>query len=650
MKQMIRHAAYGLFPLIAVFNSNIVYGDQPQVVAHKSEYMATSGVASEGFTPKGDNSVYSYLTIPESFAKDLEQNKSSIAIKFNGCNEDPEVTGKPVLNLNGVIDRGAAPAFNKDWEAPSPRWRACPTEDFIVLEPGQGAEIETYVDILRCSGEGILPTLMADIHVLDSQMMEETSRDPREIARRLVGKPADSQFIMESHYRVFANCKWRAGDYKQIFGEPLKGRISGKALSKFTKKTPVNVQSYLLDKATPKHLKDDGGRLFKQTLEAVYSLGSGKGVDEQSCYPENNKDTASAQRSIDAAAGGTVTLSGMFSTKWTADHSLHPAWGFMVEAWSNDNGGWSKLGWSWVQSNSRWSINIPMSDTVRVIYRSDNSYYKPQGENGGTYRWAHSFNNVNSDTNIGHYYANTDGGAYNGLGELVESAMTLWSRLYWSAGVNPVMSSAVPIWFPNTWYDCGSGSGNPWSCASSGTGEVWLIASHGVQASVVVHELAHQLNNKFWQNKRPAGSGGSHSLNSCYPARLGMALREGFANFLPAWTGYPTRNVADGGFSSSRWSLGYDPERNTSPPNCTNGWENEVWVARTFWDLHDTRADNDDVLWFVHMGGVMTLYLGNGIASNGDARDMRDYENIYRGAASAGHQGFISSIFNQNRM
>lgn len=154
MRRQIKQIAFGLLPLMSVLVFSSAYGDQPQVVASKNQYAAMSGVASEGFTPNGDNSIYSYLTIPDSFAKELEQNKSSIAIKFNGCNEDPPVTGKPILNLNGVIDRGVAPRFNKDWEVPSPRWRTCPTEDFIVLEPGQGAEIETYVDILRCSGEG----------------------------------------------------------------------------------------------------------------------------------------------------------------------------------------------------------------------------------------------------------------------------------------------------------------------------------------------------------------------------------------------------------------------------------------------------------------------------------------------------------------
>ena len=75
-----------------------------------------------------------------------------------------------------------------------------------------------------------------------------------------------------------------------------------------------------------------------------------------------------------------------------------------------------------------------------------------------------------------------------------------------------------------------------------------------------------------------------------------------------------------------------------------------MWVARTFWDLHDTHADGDDNLWFIHKGAVISLYLSNGIANDGDARDMRYYENIYRNAASTGHQTIISNIFDQNRM
>ncbi len=121
-----------------------------------------------------------------------------------------------------------------------------------------------------------------------------------------------------------------------------------------------------------------------------------------------------------------------------------------------------------------------------------------------------------------------------------------------------------------------------------------------------------------------------------------------FATFIPAWVGYPNRHVAEGGFNDPQWNVA-DLETRFPPPNCSNGWANELWVARVFWDLHDTRSDGDDILWFIHKGAVINLYLANGIANNGDARDMRFYETIYRNAASPGHQTFISDIFEQNR-
>jgi hypothetical protein len=345
----------------------------------------------------------------------------------------------------------------------------------------------------------------------------------------------------------------------------------------------------------------------------------------------------------------------MFSTKWSSDHSLHPGFGFRVEAWTNETGSWRKLSSDWVQSNGTWQLNINSTlgyagNHLRVLYRSYNEYYAPQNEDGDTYSWKDPDRySIPTNYYVGHRYADTDGGSYNGVGELVDAAMYMWSRLYWNAGVNPVPASPIKFYFPNTWYDCGDGSGVPWSCANT-SGEIWLISAHGIKAEVVTHEMGHQLNNKYWDNKKPAGSGGNHSLSSCYPTRLGMALREGFADFMPAWVGYPDRNVAEGGFSAGRWALGYDAESHLSPPNCTNGWENEVWVARTFWDLHDTRSDNDDILWFIHRGAVIVLYLSNGIANDGDARDMRNYETIYRDAATPGHEGFITDIFEQNRM
>lgn len=442
------------------------------------------------------------------------------------------------------------------------------------------------------------------------------------------------------------------GAYGDVYGTPSRGKLRGGKRTadfvNFAKVMPVNLEAFRRQADIPGNTRFDKLESVKIAMKEALARGSAK-EGEQICYPEM-PEKAPASASVESLATSHV-ITGRFSTKWTTDHSLHPGFGFLVEVYKAGTS--TKLGNSWVQSDGSWRVNVSSSSgfvtgqQIKVYYRSYNSYYAPQNQDGNKYWWYDPNWTVTSTSfNVGHRFADTDGGAYNGVGELVDNAMTMWSRLYWSASINPVGSSPIRFFFPNTWNNCGGSS--PWSCASGN--DLWLIASHGVQGDVVNHEMGHVLNNKFWQNKRPAGSGGSHSLNTCYPTRLGMTLREGFANFMAAWVGYPSRNVAEGGFNVGRWDLGWDAEQRNTPPNCAKGWENEVWVARTFWDLHDTRADGDDILWFNHPGAVISLYLGNGIANDGDARDMRYYEDIYKNAASPGHQGFISDIFEQNRM
>ena len=46
---------------------------------------------------------------------------------------------------------------------------------------------------------------------------------------------------------------------------------------------------------------------------------------------------------------------------------------------------------------------------------------------------------------------------------------------------------------------------------------------------------------------------------------------------------------------------------------------------------------------------MLYLFLSNGPANDGDALDMRDFEDVYRNAATPGHEDFISDIFDQNR-
>ncbi len=631
----------------------IAWADQPIGVGYRIDYAEAKGIASPGVTAGGDAEVAVTLV-----HGNRSLAKSYLAVLFPGCGRDPQVGGRPLFNLEDVIAGKASPDYNREWQVPGARWSACPDRHAVVLTPDQEEKILLNVDFLRCTGDGLSPRLRGEVFRIDEGTARQILADGASSTLLLGERQPDSEVVIDSYYRIGTRCDWVAGSFESVFGTGGKS-APVKSYDKVPDTTPVDVLSYRRNVRLPGSFKDDGGALLKRTLEEIGQRGSGL-AGEPDCFTDDLKlgpifDTSEPAagaadlageglHDLGAARGPSVIVSGRFSTKWSTDHTLHPAWGFRVQAGT-------ALGTTsaWVASDGAWSLSVPAGIPYTIHYRSYNGYYRPQNQSGNTYSWSHSFPAAAAATNIGHWYADTDGGNHNGLGELVDAAMWMWSRLYWDGGINPVPSSALTFWYPNTWYDCGDGSGNPWSCANT-SGEIWLIATHGVQADVVTHEMSHQLNNKYWGNKRPAGSGGSHTLTGCYPTRLGMALREGFADFMPGWIGYPNRNVPAGGFGSGRWALDWDAESNASPPNCASGWQNEVWVARTFWDLHDSRADGDDILWFNHKGAVPAIFLSNGIANDGDARDMRDYESVYRDAASAGHEGFITDIFEQNRM
>ena len=622
---------------------------------------ARAGEFRPGPTPGGDARVQIGLAGLSDLAG------SRLLVVFPGCGEDPSSANRPILNLDSVLKYGVKPRY-ADWQDPGPRWRVCPSDSALLLEPGAAPSVFLSVDFLQEVSEGLSPRLPVQVHVLSEDDIARIDFD-KDIGcqwANIVGRRSPAaELTIDLYYRLDAvRHTWFMGDYHDVFGrpepDPLFGRPTGD-YKEVAARLPVDVLSFRSNRRIPGETEDDGGKLFQETLERVLGEKSAlAGAD--ACQAEDYDVRVLTQAGVPASGSRTVSLaafayqlSGRFSTKWSADHSLHPGFGFRVEAWSDDFLGiWIKLGEDWVQADGTWSLNVPgvpifSGNRLRVYYRTRTSYYDVKDLSENRYVWVDpDWLNIPASFNVGHRYADTDGGSYNGVGELVDAAMYTWSRLYWNGGINPVPASPVNVYAPNTTYDCGDGSGSPWSCANVG-GNIWLIASHSVQAQVVSHELGHQLNYKYWNYRRPANAGGSHSLTSCYPAKLGMTLFEGFADFLAGWVGYPGRSVAEGGFGSGRWALSWDLESRNAPPSCTNGWENELWVGRTFWDLHDTRGDGNDVLWFNHLGATPVLYLANGVANEGDARDMRFYETIYRNAASFGHQNFISNIFDQNR-
>ncbi|HEX6829711.1 MAG TPA: hypothetical protein VF104_12125 [Burkholderiales bacterium] len=655
---------------LMLLGAGSVFGDEPRTVTWRVLEAPVTGVAVAGDTPGGDSALLIELSNPYRALRSAEFNiNSPLLVVFDGCGVDPRTAGKPIANLEALLSgRAQSPEyFSAAPFDPASQWRICAQEQGALINPGQLVNINVAVDFLRLVLQGMNPSLRAAVYQVDANTMKITGGDLGELLARYRGKQADAQLVIDLYYRLARNAAggtdWTRGTYAEIFGDPGPDPKAPKRgatgdYAKFASVLPVNLESYRRKLQIPGLVRDDGGVMFKQTLEQVLLQGSSNNTD-----PCNGGIAPVGVVNPGAAAFATVnyTITGRFSTKWSTDHALHPGWGFKVQVLGNISGPFgiptfANLGTAWVQSDGSWTLNVPASvgylgGLLRVFYHSFNEYYAPMNQSESKYSWIDPNWNVTTTTfDVGHRYADTDGGAYNGVGELADAAMTMWSRLYWSAGINPVAAAPIKFFFPNTWDDCGDGSGVPWSCATFDGSQIWLIAAHGTQGDVVNHEMGHALNAKFWGGKRPANTGGSHNLSTCYPTRLGMTLFEGFANFIAAWVGYPDRNRDTGSFGSGRWALGWDAEQRTAPPNCTNGWENEVWVARTFWDLHDTHADGDDILWFVHPGAVISLYLANGVATSGDARDMRFYENIYRNAASPGHQGFISDIFRQNRM
>jgi len=631
-----------------------VHAFQPSAVSWKiTDWANSSGDIQAGETPGGESRLYVDLKFFDA------KQRLPLLVLIRNCGQDPEISGKPVLNLeNLLLGKARSPVYDLTWKNPGPRWRICPSTDALLINDATSSAIlPLEVDFLRSEDGGFSPRIDLDVYEVTA-LDVKLGLTAEELARKYRNQTPAARVPVSADFLI-AKGTFKLSNYAETYGNAVPafnprlafpvGVSKTKGYSAVSKLLPVNLESFRRKLQIPADTAFDKFASLKNAVAISKARGSGQ-EGEQICYPETPVTGSPALSP--AALVGPLTVSGRFSTKWTTDHSLHSAFGFQVEVWSRIPK--VKLGSAWVQADGSWSVSVAsvpvgFAGPIWVNYLSYNGYYAPQNKDGNAYWWSDPWTVTGSTFNTGHRFVDTDGGTYNGVGELVNSAMTMWSRLYWDANINPVAASPIKFFFPNTWYDCGDGTGSPWSCATFEGDQIWLIASHGVQGDVVNHEMGHALQAKFWGGKKAAGSGGSHTLSGCYPTRLGLALGEGFANFMAAWVGYPDRNQAEGSFGSGIWGLSFEPEQRTSPPNCTNGWENETWVARAFWDLHDTHADGDDILWFNHKGAVISLFLSNAVAKSGDARDMRFYRNVYRGAASAGHEGFVSDIFNQNR-
>ncbi|HEX7832847.1 MAG TPA: hypothetical protein VF787_24555, partial [Thermoanaerobaculia bacterium] len=175
-----------------------------------------------------------------------------------------------------------------------------------------------------------------------------------------------------------------------------------------------------------------------------------------------------------------------------------------------------------------------------------------------------------------------------GLGELHRSGYDLYSQLM-AANFNPFRDKPIRVIYPGT-DDCGS-------CSQNGT--VHIEIAKATNNRTIKHELGHELMYEYWGGM-PANSGGYHEWPKC--ANKGLALSEGFAHFVSWWANVDRVTLA-GNF--------YTQNGETLPDSvCKDIQLNELRVAATFWDLHDTKIDGVDKYYNDDKARILEMILG----------------------------------------
>jgi hypothetical protein len=321
------------------------------------------------------------------------------------------------------------------------------------------------------------------------------------------------------------------------------------------------------------------------------------------------------------------------------DGLLRPAWGWRVYA-SIDLGFVKvSIAKTNVKSNGSWSMDLPAVPSgypIVFTYEPRNIYFTLKNSAGARYSFSSGGKHTTANNKTLNEYtqaAYLGSSDLVGLGEVHRDGMDFWESLKTKGeGIDPVPSTSISLHYPNTTNTCGRSDGKLWSCASS-DGKIWIIPAHAT-GSVLKHELAHQLQFKFWNGQSPDNSGGSHVLTNCYTT--GLALSEGFANFMLMWSNLDRTSPS----ATSPFNI----ERPDLAGACATKNLNELWVAGNLWDFYDSVTDSKDTIYYVHTGLVPKLYL-----NSGKRNSMSEYLNLFKSKASANHQTIVQDIFTQNK-
>ncbi|HYC54241.1 MAG TPA: hypothetical protein VEL28_04810 [Candidatus Binatia bacterium] len=620
----------------------------------------TDGPVDLGVTSKGDLKIQLRLiNIDPTY---------DVLVRFPECSYDQVSGGVFMTDLEGVLTGAIAPGAGMGAKpTENPEWSICiesgKPRGIFLLARGESVDLKATIDFRALGKQHVV--LVGEMFAFDpdnrgndvnwEDLLARRKLDTRRLQELLRRGAAAGKVPFDLYADVVgdpAKARYRLADYAELYlkGQPTDEDGGGHRTVEYADgAVPVDLEDFQTFK--PVLPRDPVYDPDHASVRLVPTDTKGPQPGDCDCREPSRTDCATyncdgrgaASEEPTPRGGTTYTITGRYSAMWT-DHTLHPAWGWRALAWWNSPSGWVVLDEDWVSWNGNYTLSFSRAgytgQNLRMQFRAYNRYYEPMDEDDNKFRWINpDRTNISTSHDEGHWYADTDGGTANGLGEVYFRAYQLWSGLYHRGGIDPLRDNPIKLYYPNTEYDCGDGSGNPWSCASTG-GTIWLIASHGLQRDVVQHEFGHQVNNEFHLNRRPAGAGGNHSITVCY--NQGLAMREGYADFMPCWvqsnrSSQPPSDVC-----------GYDIESPGSNFCKSPGNNNEGWVGSTFWDLHDSRADGNDVLWFNSEGAAHSIYLSDPPSADGVSLGMDDYQDNYRNAASAGHASYIDDIFEQN--
>ena len=210
--------------------------------------------------------------------------------------------------------------------------------------------------------------------------------------------------------------------------------------------------------------------------------------------------------------------------------------------------------------------------------------------------------------------------------------------------MNALRNQPIEVFFPNTLasgqciYNDGAGP-YAWSCSYWANGKIYIIPEHGSE-SVVQHEIAHSINSFYWNGSMPPGAGGTHNLWNCY--NNGLALTEGFANFLTYWTQF------DRG-QASPMAPYFNMNLESLPGGVCANQTTEMRIAATFWDMYDTHSESvsstsGDGIYYVSQASAVALYLGS------KKNAMSEYLPAVQSGQSAYFQNEFTRIFRLNKI